>query len=214
MINEGWLEVETGISLHNKTDKMGGKSLDGQYAQCAGDRGEEMADYLSNNKYLRRFFGIVTIFCILIFLIACARNEAQVDGALERLPESGELVETEFQVESTTSAELVIVGRLVRIEDTLQCGIFHFGAVAEYTDLTVLRGTYPYETIFVTHGCPELKRSEYAEGSGDLEVFRTGDYHELHLTQQNVYDVSTYPTDLKDLSEGLYFSSVVNLYSD
>jgi hypothetical protein len=82
--------------------------------------------------------------------------------------------------------EIVIVGRLESIQDTPGCGIFHWSAVAKYTDLQITSGIYPYDVVYVMHGCPELKRSEYAKDSGDLESFNVGDYHELHLTKQNI----------------------------
>ena len=110
------------------------------------------------------------------------------------------------------SDEVVIVGRLASIQATPGCGLVHFSAVAEYTDLRVISGTYPYDTVYVMHGCPELTRRQYAQGSGDLESFNVGDYHELHLTKENVYHTmehsnGPYPKDR------LYFSRVVNLHT-
>jgi len=110
------------------------------------------------------------------------------------------------------SVELIVMGRLVRMSDPPDCGVFHFGAVAEYSDLTVLSGTYAHDVVFVIHGCPELRRSEYAAGSGDLESFRVGEYHELHLTSQNVNKVEIYPGDIKPTEGLLYFCKTVNLY--
>lgn len=111
-----------------------------------------------------------------------------------------------------SSAALHLVGRLVHLAETVHCGRLHFGAVAEYTDLTVLSGTYTAPTIFVVQGCPEMPRNQYAEGSGDLEIFRGGDYHELHLTQQNLSGVAVQPGNLAVPAGGLYFCQTVNRY--
>ncbi len=109
------------------------------------------------------------------------------------------------------SADLVIVGRLASIQNTPGCGVIHWSTVAEYTDLQVISGKYPYDVVYVIHGCPELKRSEYAQGSGDLESFNVGDYHELHLTKGNVYHTMDY-SDEPYPKDRLYFCRVVNLY--
>ncbi len=88
----------------------------------------------------------------------------------------------------------------------------HLGTVAEYSDLTVLSGEYTDTVIFVAHGCPTLSRKEYAEGSGDLESFEVGDYHELYLTTQNIRNIE-YIFGAESLKKPLYFCRVVNLYS-
>ncbi len=85
--------------------------------------------------------------------------------------------------------------------------------IAEYSDLTILSGEYTDDVIFVTHGCPELTRSEYVEGSGDLEEFHIGDYHELHLTMQNVHNIESINPMPENSEEFAYFSEVVNLFT-
>jgi len=109
------------------------------------------------------------------------------------------------------SDEVVIVGRLESIQPTVDCGIVHASAIAKYTDLQVINGTYPYDTVYVIHGCPKSKRSDYSPGSGNLESFKVGDYHELHLTKENVYHTMDYP-NAPYPKDRLYFSRVVNLY--
>jgi len=109
------------------------------------------------------------------------------------------------------SAEVIVIGRLESIQDTPGCGIIHWSAVAKYTDLQIASGIYPYDVVYVMHGCPELKRNEYAKDSGDLESFNVGDYHELHLIKQNIYQTmehsnEPYPKDR------LYFCQQVNYY--
>ncbi len=127
-------------------------------------------------------------------------------------PSRPPITQDESTVVSTDPPQdLMIVGRLVSILDTPGCGIVHWSAVAEYTDLQVINGTYPYNVIYVIHGCPELKRSEYAKGSGDLESFNVGDYHELHLTKENVYQTMKLLNDPHP-SDQLYFCREVNLY--
>jgi len=69
------------------------------------------------------------------------------------------------------------------------CGEFLFGAVAEYTNLKILNGQYFKDTIYVVHGCPEIPRNNYANGSGNLAFFQVGDYHILHLTSENVFTI-------------------------
>jgi hypothetical protein len=123
----------------------------------------------------------------------------------------GGLLPTATPVSDSSSDEIVIVGRMKSIQSVPGCGIVYWSAVAEYTDLQVISGTYPYDVVYVIHGCPEIKRNEYAQGSGNLESFTVGDYHELHLTKENAYHTmdhsnGPYPKD------HLYFSRVVNLY--
>ncbi len=103
------------------------------------------------------------------------------------------------------------MARLIRIEHTPDCGILHLGATAEYSDLQVLNGIYPHRTIYVIHGCPELKRSEYGEDGGNLESFRAGDYHMLYLTKQNMYHVGTSFEGTPP--ENYYFCKKVDLYT-
>jgi hypothetical protein len=101
-----------------------------------------------------------------ILLISCARS-------------------TDTSIAPAQSDELIIVGRLNNISAPLHCGYVHFGAVAEYTDLRITSGQYLKDKVYVVHGCPELSRNEYAEGSGNLASFEIGAYHVLHLTLQN-----------------------------
>jgi len=134
------------------------------------------------------------------------------------------------------SDELIVVGRLINISTPPHCGYIHFGAVAEYTDLSITNGQYLRDKIYVVHGCPELSRNEYAEGSGNLAAFQIGDYHVLHLTLQNETEIGMIdsgelllPIDINDieacangcdaetfvrLQNGMmYFSSQVDSYS-
>jgi hypothetical protein len=102
----------------------------------------------------------------------------------------------------------------VRIADTPPCGIFHWGAVAEYTDLTVVQGAYSGSTILVVHGCPELPRREYAEDGGTLESFRVGDYHLLQLTRRVPARGVLWGEVSPAAAEGpLYFCRAVDLYA-
>jgi hypothetical protein len=163
---------------------------------------------ISINKNFSRFILCIVIFYSSFLLIACKQDQ---------LPDGDQgintnLIESRNLALASTKAELVIVGRLVRIDDSPHCGIWHWGAIAEYTDLTILSGSYAYDTVLVIHGCPELKRGDYAEGSGDLEAFVARDYHELHLTQDNVYGIGLHPTSDQKLAGRLYYSQEVNFY--
>jgi len=134
------------------------------------------------------------------------------------------------------SDELIVVGRLKNISTPSHCGYLHFGAVAEYTDLTITNGQYLGDKIYVVHGCPELSRNEYAEDSGNLAALQIGDYHVLRLTLQNETKIGVIdsgevqlPFDINDteacandcdaetfvrLQNGMmYFSSQVDSYS-
>jgi hypothetical protein len=96
-----------------------------------------------------------------------------------------------FSADTPTEAQpepdLVVVARLAAIEPAPGCGMFHFAEVAEYTDITVLRGAWSADRLRVVHGCTELPRSQYASGAGTLERFTVGDYHRLELTMHDVY---------------------------
>ncbi len=111
------------------------------------------------------------------------------------------------------SEELVIVGQLIHIDKTPACGTGLWGAVAEYSVVTVQSGTYSEKTIHVVHGCPEIMRGEYIEGSGSLVSFQINDYHMLELTKQNVYDVTVYPGETEFSVDSIYFCKKVDPYN-
>ena len=183
---------------------------------------------LKVDEFMRKRFWIC-LFAIL--LAACAKAAGPADV---RAPATSMVImRTELAPPVPQPGDLVIVGRLDYISTPPGCGYIHFGAVAEYSDLKIVNGKYPYDTIYVIHGCPELARSEYAKGSGTLTSFRVGDYHVLHLTLQNVYQIETIVTGeklakLRDVcslddpcspetlvqrqSGRMYFSSQVDLY--
>jgi hypothetical protein len=96
-----------------------------------------------------------------------------------------------FPSETVTEAQpvpdLVVVAKLVAIEPAHGCGMFYFAEVAEYTDITVLRGAWSSERLRVVHGCTEIPRSQYAWGAGTLERFTVGDDHRLELTVHDIY---------------------------
>jgi len=165
-----------------------------------------------------------------LLLFACA-SPAQSKATTAPTPA---VAATEYA--APASDELIVAGQLKYIATPLShCGYLHFGPLAEYTNLKILKGQYSKDTIYVVHGCPELTRSEYAKGSGTLESFQVGDYHLLHLTLQNVYDIGTIvPGEklkhlyevCKEESQGctaeefvkrqngtMYFASQVDLYS-
>jgi hypothetical protein len=137
--------------------------------------------------------------------------EELIDGVTGANGLQGGLAFTPTPPPTSPSNKVVLIGQLLSIQDAPDCGIVHWSAVAEYTDLQIISGTYPYDVVYVIHGCPELKRSEYAQGSGDLESFNVGDYHELHLTRENVYHTMDHSNELY-MKDRLYFSKVVNLY--
>jgi hypothetical protein len=85
--------------------------------------------------------------------------------------------------------EIEVIARLQSIDATPPCGFFHSGADSTYGDVVVLSGSLESEEVVVIHGCPEIPRPEYAEGSGDLKAFRIGDRHRMVLTRRNVYGV-------------------------
>jgi hypothetical protein len=62
------------------------------------------------------------------------------------------------------------------------CGVFHVRVVMRYRVKQVLRGDVPAGAeIFVIQGCPELPRAAYRAGSGNLTVFKRGDWHRMTL---------------------------------
>jgi len=88
-------------------------------------------------------------------------------------------------------ADLVIVGRLERIAQSPNCGHLYCGAIAKYSGIRIIQGTFDSQVIYVIHGCPELRRSEFAKGSGNLEAFHVGDYHRLELSKINIYKIGS-----------------------
>src|SRR5512138_2917291 len=95
--------------------------------------------------------------CVLaILLAACvkAAGPADVTAPATRIV----VMRTELAPAVPWPGDLVIVGRLdyISTPPPPHCGYIHFGAVAEYSDLKIINGKYPYDTIYVVHGCPEL----------------------------------------------------------
>ncbi len=155
---------------------------------------------------------------LLLFLLptACTLNVTPSPTSTATVSPTGEptLVPATPTPASTLppSSELVVLGRMVSMRRSVACGIIHGGGVAEYTDLIILSGVYYSDTIFAIHGCAELARSEYFKGSGNVESFNVGDYHELHLTKQNVYGIGVWPVGTPEGST--YFCKIVNYYHD
>lgn len=176
-----------------------------------------MASWASRLNQRRLVLGVVVL---LVVLVAISATDA-------------------YKMKSNISAtsrtdELIIVGRLKYISSPPACGIISSAAIAEYTDLKILSGKYSKDSIYVVHGCPEMKRSEFVQNSGSLDVFHVGNYHILHLTLKNIYKVGvidlgniqlpvamqeacTTPCDAETLVRHqngmMYFSSQVDLFS-
>ena len=93
-----------------------------------------------------------------------------------------------WAVDATVASALVVTGRLVKIADPPDCGIFHFGSVALYEDVRVASGSYDKPRIQVIHGCTELPREEYRRGSGDLVEFKVGDRHKMRLLDASKFE--------------------------
>lgn len=88
---------------------------------------------------------------------------------------------------------------------------FIFSEVAEYADITVLRGVWNSGRLRVVHGCTELPRSQYASGAGTLERFTIGDYHRLELTLHDIYKTGRRLKTEDAASAADYFSLRVDL---
>jgi hypothetical protein len=121
----------------------------------------------------RRTVNLITISIVillpLIFINGYKSNANQVN------------IENDFE----------IVAKLVDIHERAGCGVIHYGGIAEYTDIRVLKGKYSQQKVYVIHGCTEIKRTNYVKGSGNLESFQIGDYHKLNLTLQNIYRIES-----------------------
>lgn len=92
-----------------------------------------------------------------------------------------------YTVVPQAQATLVVEGMLAKMGSAAPCGAFHLGAVGVYSDLTVIAGSYRRTTVRVIHGCPDLPRSDYAPGSGDVDEFRIGDHHRLTLVPKSEF---------------------------
>ncbi len=168
-----------------------------------------------------------------VLLFACAKSAQATEATTPMTIEPVRIDSTTFP---SPSDELRVIGQLKYISTPPHCGYFHIGAVAEYTDLKIINGSYLQDKIYVVHGCPELARNEYANASGNLESFQIGDYHVLYLTSQNRFKIGVIdsgdmqlPMDIDNaeacasgcdaetfvrLQDGMmYFSSQVDLYS-
>lgn len=117
----------------------------------------------------------------------------------------------ETSTKAPPEAELVVKAKLVAIEPAQSCGRFHFSEVAEYADITVLRGVWNSGRLRVVHGCTELPRSQYASGAGTLERFTIGDYHRLELTLHDIYKTGRRLKTEDAASAADYFSLRVDL---
>jgi hypothetical protein len=111
--------------------------------------------------------------------------------------------------EAVPPPELVVVAKLVAIEQPKGCGTFHFGEIAEYSDIKVISGTWTSDHVRVLHGCTEMSRREYSETAGTLDRFTVGDYHRLELTTHNVRKVEV-PLE----HEGVTFADFYSLRVD
>ena len=93
---------------------------------------------------------------------------------------------------SADSDDLVIICKLKRITRNVpDCGIIHFGSLAEYRDLRILRGRYSESRIYVVHDCIELPRESYTEKGIYFKKFTEGDYHKMLLSKKNTIRVES-----------------------
>jgi hypothetical protein len=146
----------------------------------------------------------ICVICILgiVLLSACTTSTVFTEPTASPTP-------------APVSVELVLTGRLSNISKPPYCGYVFSGAIAEYTDLQVLSGSYPSDTIYVVHGCPEMPRNEYSAESGTLTSFETGDYHLLFLTTENVFKIEMINQAGLEIPPGaiMYYSFHVDLYT-
>jgi hypothetical protein len=108
------------------------------------------------------------------------------------------------------SSELQVIGRLESIEKTPDCGTVHFGAIAKYTDLIIIKGKYAKKEIFVVHGCPEMPRKKYSPAAGNLKRFLIGDYHQMFLSKINTYRIEVIEGDKGIAEDQKYYCVAVN----
>jgi hypothetical protein len=81
------------------------------------------------------------------------------------------------------SRDLQVIAELVDRGETTGCGVLHTAAAMRYRVITVVRGCYLPEVLYVVHGCAEMPRSRYGRGAGTLAAFVPGERHHLVLEQ-------------------------------
>lgn len=163
-------------------------------------------------KYLKMGLPLLIIAFSILFLFLFLKPNPFKSPSQNQAPSSNAIATPAGTSEPVSwSSELLVVGKLEHIEKSPDCGLVHFGAIAKYTDLTVLQGAYTAKEIYVVHGCPEMPRQMYDKRSGDLDKFQVGDYHELHLTKTNVHHVESIVGDKGASQEEIYFCRIVNL---
>jgi hypothetical protein len=106
----------------------------------------------------------------------------------------------------TSQDDLIIIGKLIRINsNSVLCGGLHVGTMSEYSDLKVIKGSYKNKSIFVVHGCIELKRQQYSKDAGTLNDFVIGDYHRMAVSKYNIYKIELIEKDNVDPKNNVWF---------
>jgi len=87
--------------------------------------------------------------------------------------------------------DLVVIGKLVHMtHPSFGCGYFSLGALAEYSDLRVLKGSYDQSTIYAFHPCPEMPPQPCRGVSAALSTLEAGAYHHLELSRRNFEQIN------------------------
>jgi hypothetical protein len=111
---------------------------------------------------------------------------------------------------SDTSHDLVVIGKLLRINRNTLCGNAQFSSLSEYGDLTIISGKYNDSQIYVVHPCVEMPRTGFHKNAGTLQKFTVGDYHKLILSTENVYGGFYQKEDIDPGNAIIYFCRTVD----
>ncbi len=90
------------------------------------------------------------------------------------------------------SEQIEFVGRLININFNIpNCGTFHFGSVAVYDNIEIIKGNYDLDQIFIIHGCTEMAREYYGKEAGNLKKFVIGEYHKITAHKKNNFQIGS-----------------------
>ena len=123
---------------------------------------------------------------------------------------TGILMITSLGVASETEAvpkdTHAIKGKLISLKKVADCGILHWGAIAEYEVLESekhIRGT----RVEIVVGCSELTRKGYAAAAGSLEKFTVSEEHLLLVSDKNERRIEVYSPAKRDVTRYFLWSA-------
>jgi len=120
----------------------------------------------------------------LVMFLNLLSSRPEVLAALVALSALAPVACSKAKVPLVATQSLELVAELIdRGERVPACGFLHLAVVMRYRPISVSKGSFSGENLYVVHGCPDMPRRSYGADAGTLQAFRVGDRHHLVLSR-------------------------------